>query len=150
MGRTTYIQTDANTSNLVELLLQEIKSLRKEITDLKTSVTQLKPLNSVQLFSEEEAAAILNVSKNTLITLRYEHKIHFHKINARILYSVEDIREFEGRCRQQNHEQISEWKDFKRGRIRTNLSLYEVHESVFIGIKERLEWKCSKVLTQIT
>jgi len=107
MGRTTYIQTDANTSNLVELLLQEIKSLRKEITDLKTSVTQLKPLNSVQLFSEE-AAAILNVSKNTLITLRYEHKIHFHKINARILYSVEDIREFEGRCRQQNHEQISE------------------------------------------
>ena len=106
MGRTTYIQTDANTSNLVELLLQEIAGLRNEITDLNASVMQLNPPNSVQLFSEEEAAAILNVSKNTLITLRYEHKIHFHKINARILYSVEDIREFEGKCREPNGDSI--------------------------------------------
>jgi hypothetical protein len=93
MGKTVYIQTDANTSNLVEFLLLEIN-------DLKASVSRLTPSNPLQLFSEEEAAAILNVSKNTLITLRYEHKIHFHKINARILYSVEDLREFEEGCRQ--------------------------------------------------
>jgi hypothetical protein len=108
MGRTTYIYTDANTSNLAELLLQEITGLRKEITDLKTSVMQIKPPNSVQLLSEEEAAAILNIHKNTLLILRHENKINFHKINARILYSVEDIREFEERCRILNHDPISE------------------------------------------
>jgi len=93
MGKTVFIQTDANTINLVELLLLEIK-------DLKASVSRLPFSNPLQLFSEDEAAAILNVSRNTLITIRYEQKIHFHKINARILYSVEDIREFEERCRQ--------------------------------------------------
>ena len=98
--RVAYIRTDTITQNLVDMLLLEITGLRKEITDLKASVTLLKPLNSIQLFTEEEAAAILNISKNTLITLRYEHKIHFHKINARILYSVEDIGEYEGKCRE--------------------------------------------------
>ena len=107
MGRTTYIYTDANTSNLAELLLQEITSLRKEIADLKASVMQIKPPNSVQLFSEEEAAATLNIHKNSLLILRNEHRINFHKINKRILYSVEDIREFEEKCRQTIHEPIS-------------------------------------------
>jgi len=92
MGKNLYIQTDDNTSNLVELLLLEIK-------DLKASVSRLSPSNPLQLFSEEEAAAVLNIHSNSLKTLRYEHKIHFHKINARILYSVEDIREFEEKCR---------------------------------------------------
>jgi len=98
--RVAYIRTDTITQNLVEMLLLEITGLRNEITDLKTSVTLLKPLNSIQLFTEEETAAILNVSKNTLITLRYEHNIHFHKINSRILYNLEDIREFEEKCRE--------------------------------------------------
>jgi hypothetical protein len=98
--RLAYIKTDNVTHNLVEVLLLEITGLRTEITDLKASVTLLKPLNSIQLFTEEEAAAILNISKNTLINLRYEHNIHFHKIKARILYSVEDIREYEGKCRE--------------------------------------------------
>ena len=98
--RVAYIRTDTETHNLVEMLLLEITGLRKEITDLKASVTQLKPLNSIQLYSEDEAATILNIHKNSLLILRNEHKIHFHKINKRILYSVEDIREFEGRCSQ--------------------------------------------------
>jgi len=93
MGKAVFIQTDANTIHLVELLLLEIK-------DLKSKVSMLPPFNSLQLLSEEEAAALLNVSRNTLITLRNEQKIHFHKIKARILYSLEDIREFEERCRQ--------------------------------------------------
>ena len=97
MGKTVYIQTDANTSNLVELLLLEIK-------DLKASVSMLSPSKSVQLFSEDEAASILHISKRTLIVLRSEQKIRYHKIESRILYSVEDIREFEGRCRQPHKE----------------------------------------------
>jgi hypothetical protein len=101
MGKATYIETGANTANLVELLLQEIR-------DLKASVGRLSPSNPLQLLSEEEAASILNIHRNTLITLRYEQKIHFHKINARILYSLKDIREFEGRCRQPVPDTISE------------------------------------------
>ena len=108
MGRITYIQTDANTSNLAELLLLEITSLRKEIADLKASVMQIKPPNSVQLLSEDEAADILNIHKNSLLILRGEDKINFHKINKRILYSGEDIREFEEKCRQMIPESISE------------------------------------------
>jgi len=93
MGKTVTILTDANTHNLVELLLLEIK-------DLKASVSMLSPTHSVQLFSEDEAASILHISKRTLIVLRNEQKIRYHKIESRILYSVEDIREFEGKCRQ--------------------------------------------------
>jgi hypothetical protein len=100
MKRRLYIQTEAETVNLAELLLQEINSLRQDITGLKVSVDRLHPSVSYQLLSEEEAASMLNISKNTLITLRIEHKIHFHKINARILYSMEDVSEFEGKCRQ--------------------------------------------------
>ena len=100
MRRRLYIQTNAETANLAELLLQEITALRQEITGLKALVNRLSPSVSYQLLSEEEAASMLNVSKNTLITLRIEHKIHFHKINSRILYSLEDIREFEEKCRQ--------------------------------------------------
>ena len=100
MGKTVTILTDANTHNLVELLLLEIK-------DLKASVSRLSPSNPLQLFSEEEAASVLNIRSNSLKTLRYEHKIHFHKINARILYSVEDLREFEESCRQPIPDTIS-------------------------------------------
>jgi len=100
MKRRLYIQTDADTANLTELLLQEITALKNEIGDLKTAVNRLYPTVSYQLLSEEEAASMLNISKNTLITLRNEHKIQFLKINARILYSMEDIREFEEKCRQ--------------------------------------------------
>ena len=39
------------------------------------------------------------ISKRTLVLLRNEHKIHYHKIESRILYSLEDIREFEDNCK---------------------------------------------------
>ncbi|MDD4971834.1 MAG: helix-turn-helix domain-containing protein [Paludibacter sp.] len=99
MAKTLYIQTDANTANLAELLLQQIAFLKNEISSLNASVSRLSPLGTYQLLSEEETAAILNIHKNTLMMLRNEQQIHFHKIKGRILYSVEDIREFEERCR---------------------------------------------------
>jgi len=92
MEKTEYIQTDANTKTLVEVLLQEIK-------DLKAQVCRLNPPDSLRLLSEDEAAIILHISKRTLVLLRNEHKIHYHKIESRILYSLEDIREFEDNCK---------------------------------------------------
>jgi hypothetical protein len=92
MGRNTYIQTEANTSNLVELLLQEI-------TDLKALVCKLQPHDYSQLLTEREAADRLSISYRTLITLRYENKIAYRMIGNCVRYSLGDILEFEERCR---------------------------------------------------
>ena len=99
MKRRLYIQTEAETANLAELLLLEITALRNEITGLNALVKRLHPPESVQLYMEEEAAALLNISRRTLIKLRNEKSIHYHRIEYRILYSIDDIREFEEKCR---------------------------------------------------
>ena len=92
MGRTTYIQTDANTSNLVELLLQEIQ-------DLRALVCKLHPQDYTQLFTEKEVADRLSISLRALKTLRYENKITYRMIESCVRFSLEDIMEFEERCK---------------------------------------------------
>lgn len=100
MKRRLYIKTEAETANLAELVLQEITALRQDITCLRATVSRMLPQESVQLYTEEETAVLLNISRRTLVRLRNEQSIHFHKIKDRVLYSVDDIREFEGKCRQ--------------------------------------------------
>ena len=51
-----YIQTDNNTANLVELLLQELAKLRHEVGTLSN------PIEMAQLFNEERAAKMLDIA----------------------------------------------------------------------------------------
>jgi len=87
-----YIETDNNTSNLVELLLLEIK-------DLNASVRTLQPNDKAQLFTEKETAYRLCISVRNLVSLRKNQKIHFRQIGASVRYSLDDILEFEESCR---------------------------------------------------
>jgi len=92
MGRNTYIQTEANTSNLVELLLQEI-------TDLKALVCKLQPHDYSQLLTEREAADRLSISNRTLVTYDMKNKIAYRMIESCVRFNLGDIMEFEERCR---------------------------------------------------
>ena len=114
MRRKVYIQTDTITQNLVELLLREIKDLKDDISklqlhnlelmlfdinDLKETLSNFHPLDEAQLYTEEEAAERLCISHRNLMTLRYENKIAYRLIGIRVRYSLEDILEFEEKCR---------------------------------------------------
>ncbi len=93
MEKRTYIQTDDNTANLVVLLLQELAKLRHEVSTLSN------PLEMAQLFNEDKAAELLDISKSSVITLRKEKKIHYRQIGNNIRYSLGDILEYEERYR---------------------------------------------------
>ena len=93
MEKRTYIQTDDNTANLVELLLLEIQNLNAKVSTLSN------PLEMAQLFNEDKAAEILDISKSSVITLRKEKKIHYRQIGNNIRYSLADILEYQERCR---------------------------------------------------
>ncbi|MFZ4725550.1 MAG: helix-turn-helix domain-containing protein [Paludibacter sp.] len=93
MDKTKYIQTNDNTFNLVELLMQKIESL-----DAKVSML-LNPIEMAKLITEDKAAEILGISKRTLINLRKDGKIHYHPIGSSIRYSLIDILEFQVSCR---------------------------------------------------
>jgi len=93
MEKRTYIQTNDNTVNMVELLLLEIRNLNAKVSTLSN------PLETAKLFNEDRAAKILDISKSSLITLRNEGKIHYRQIGKSIRYSLSDILEFEESCR---------------------------------------------------
>lgn len=93
MEKTTYIKTEDNTANLAELLLLGMKDLDAKVSALTN------PEGLARLYTEDKAAGILSISKSSLITLRKEHKIHFHQIGTSIRYSLADIIEYEEKCR---------------------------------------------------
>ena len=88
-----YIKTDDNTVHLVKLLLQELERLRHEVSTLSN------PIEMAQLFNEDKAAEILDISKSSVITLRKEKKIHYRQIGNSIRYSLADIVEYQESCR---------------------------------------------------
>jgi len=92
METATHLQTDAHITYLVEVLLQEIH-------DLKASVNRLESPITAQLYTEEEAAALLNVSKKSLYRWRLDGMIHYYQMGDNIRYSLRDILEFEKGCR---------------------------------------------------
>lgn len=93
MKEVTYIQTDDNTTHLVKLLLLKINDLQEKVCTLSN------PLELAQLFDEDSAAKLLDISKSSLITLRKEGRIHYRQIGNSIRYSLADVQEFEDRCR---------------------------------------------------
>jgi hypothetical protein len=93
MKKRTYIQTDDNTANLVELLLAEIKDLRHWLCTLSNHEER------VCLFTEKKTAEILDISIRGLINLRKEGKIHYRQLGKNIRYTLDDISEFEDNCK---------------------------------------------------
>jgi hypothetical protein len=100
MGKTTYIQTDAHTANLTELLLEKLDNQERFFKELMAKVCTLSnPLDYAQLFTEKEAADMLSISIKNLYLLRKEGKIHYCQDGKIIRYSLRDILEYEESCR---------------------------------------------------
>lgn len=93
MDKRTYIQTDDNSINLLELLLLKIDGLEQKVCTLSN------PAHAAQLYTESDVAGILKVTKRTVFNLRKNGKIHFRDLEIGIRYSMEDILEFEDKCR---------------------------------------------------
>ena len=93
MEKITYIKTDDNTVHMVKLLLQELVKLRQEVSTLSN------PFDMAQLFNEDKAAELLDISKSSVQTLRKDGKIHYRQIGTSIRYSLADIVEFQESCR---------------------------------------------------
>jgi hypothetical protein len=93
MEKTTYIKTEDNTANLAELLLLGIKDIQAKVSALSN------PEGKAKLYTEDQAAKILCISKSALITIRKQGKIHYCQIGTSIRYSLADILEFEENCR---------------------------------------------------
>lgn len=48
--------------------------------------------------TEKEAAAILNISQNTLKRIRYANKIEFYRVGGQVFYSHELLQAFLEKC----------------------------------------------------
>jgi hypothetical protein len=100
MQKTTYIQTDANTANLAELLKDKLVNYEHIINELVVKVgTLTNPLDYSQLFAEKQAAERLSIFPLTLARLRKKGDIHYRLVGNSIRYSLGDIMEYEERCK---------------------------------------------------
>ena len=100
MQKTTYIQTDANTANLTELLLKKLENFELSNNELKAKVCTLtNPLDYSQLFTEEETASRLCISLQNMYRIRKLGKIHYRQVGDSIRYSLGDIMEYEEKCK---------------------------------------------------
>lgn len=93
MGQTKYIQTESNTTNLMELLFLKLAGLEAKVC---TIVPAQEPK---QFYTEEEAAKFLCISKKHLYNLRIASDIHYRLVGTSVRYCLADIEEFQERCR---------------------------------------------------
>jgi DNA-binding transcriptional ArsR family regulator len=95
-----YIQPDAITAILAELLTMKMEHKEHFFTELLVKVCTLtNPLDYSQLFTEQETADRLRYSIPTLYRLRKQGKIHYRKDGNNIRYSLGDIVEYEENCK---------------------------------------------------
>jgi len=100
MQKPTYIQTDANTANLTELLLEKVSGYEIRMQELIAKVCTLtNPLDYSQLFTEQETADRLCISLQNIYRIRKQGEIRYLQVGINIRYSLRDILEYEERCR---------------------------------------------------
>ena len=100
MQKRYYIQTDKQTSYLVETLLAKMNEQEQNIKLLQELVRMLIPSQEPeQFYSINETAKILNMSVKTLYTARLEGEIHWREYKGNIWFSKRDIEEFQLKCR---------------------------------------------------
>ena len=100
MQKRYYIQTDKQTSYLVETLLAKMNEQEQNIKLLQELVRMLIPSQEPeQFYSINETAKILNMSVKTQYTARLEGEIHWREYKGNIWFSKRDIEEFQLKCR---------------------------------------------------
>ena len=96
MQKRYYIETDKQTSYLVETLLAKMNDQGLDLKQLLELVRMLTPSQEPERFyGREKTAEILDISVEQLDILRKNGKIGFRKIERSIKYSKKDIQEFQ-------------------------------------------------------
>ena len=100
MPKRVYIETDEQTSYLVETLLAKMNEQEQNIKLLQELVSMLTPSQEPERFyGREKTAEILDISVEQLDILRKKGKIGYRRIERSIKYSKKDIEEFQKKCK---------------------------------------------------
>ena len=100
MQKRYYIETDKQTSYLVETLLAKMNEQEQNIKLLQELVRMLIPSQEPERFyGREKTAEILDISVEQLDILRKKGKIGYRRIERSIKYSKKDIEEFQKKCK---------------------------------------------------
>ena len=100
MAKRVYIETDEQTSYLVETLLAKMNEQEQNIKLLQELVSMLTPSREPERFyGREKTAEILDISVEQLDILRKKGKIGYRRIERSIKYSKKDIEEFQKKCK---------------------------------------------------
>ena len=100
MQKRYYIQTDKQTSYLVETLLAKMNEQEQNIKLLQELVRMLIPSQEPeQFYSIEETSKILKMPVRTLYNARINGDIHWREYKGNVWFSKQDIEEFQLRCR---------------------------------------------------
>ena len=100
MAKRVYIETDEQTSYLVETLLAKMNEQEQNIKLLQELVRMLIPSQEPeQFYSIEETSKILKMPVRTLYNARINGDIHWREYKGNIRFSKQDIEEFQAKCR---------------------------------------------------
>ena len=95
MQKRVYIETDIHTANLVEVLLDEIRSLHEKVDRLERLHGTNEPSEvTPRLLTIEEARRMMNISISTLYNLRKEGKIQSKRIKGKVMFLQTEIEKF--------------------------------------------------------
>ena len=100
MQKRYYIETDKQTSYLVETLLAKMNEQEQNIKLLQELVRMLIPSQEPeQFYSIEETSKILKMPVRTLYNARLNGDIHWREYKGNVWFSKQDIEEFQIKCR---------------------------------------------------
>ena len=100
MAKRVYIETDEQTSYLVETLLAKMNEQEQNIKLLQKLVRMLTPSQEPeQFYSIEETSKILKMPVRTLYNARKNGDIHWREYKGNVWFSKQDIEEFQLKCR---------------------------------------------------
>ena len=95
MHKRVYIETDVHTANLVEVLLDEIRSLHEKVDSLERLYETNEPSEvTPRLLTIDQTRRMLNISVSTLYHLRRDKIIPSRNIKGKVLFLQSDIEKF--------------------------------------------------------
>ena len=95
MRKRVYIETDVHTANLVELLLDEIRSLHEKVDRLERSnVANEQSDVSPRMLTIKQACRMMNISVSTLYKLRKEGKIQSKMVKGKVMFLKSELEKY--------------------------------------------------------
>jgi len=95
LHKRVYIETDVHTANLVEVLLDEIRSLHEKVDRLERLYETNEPSEvTPRLLTIDQTRRMLNISVSTLYHLRRDKIIPSRNIKGKVLFLQSDIEKF--------------------------------------------------------